>query len=83
MDYKKPLPTITVWNRPFWEACKEKKLTAQKCDVTGEDWFPPSPASPATRTRTWHRPDLSRRGRVVPSGVVPPVYYKGSTADVP
>lgn len=83
MDYKKPLPTITVWNRPFWEACKEKKLTAQKCDVTGEVWFPPSPVSPATRTRNWHWTELSGRGRVVSWVVMHQVYYKGFTDDVP
>lgn len=29
--YKKPLPQITPWSKPFWDGCKKEELLIQKC----------------------------------------------------
>ena len=40
-EYTKPLPLITKLGKPFWEACKEKKLLYQVCKDCGQvNFFP-------------------------------------------
>jgi uncharacterized protein len=40
-EYKKPLPLITPLGKPFWDACKEKKLLYQVCKDCGQvNFFP-------------------------------------------
>lgn len=83
MSYAKPLPVIDVWNRPFWEACKQHKLIMQRCDETGEVFYPPSPVSPATRRPAWSWVELSGRGRVWSWVVMHQVYFEGFRGDAP
>ena len=33
--YRKPLPLIDVWNKPFWDACREHRLVMQRDRATG------------------------------------------------
>ncbi len=83
MSYIKPLPQLDVWNRPFWEACKERRLIAQRCNQSGEIWFPPSPVSPVTRTQEWSWVDLSGRGTIWSWVVMHQRYFKGFADDIP
>ena len=83
MSYEKPLPLVDVWNRPFWDACKENRLIAQKCDVSGEIWLPPSPVSPVTRTDAWRWVDLSGKGKVWSFVIMHQRYFKGFADDLP
>ncbi|MEM9682950.1 MAG: OB-fold domain-containing protein [Pseudomonadota bacterium] len=83
MSYEKPLPLIDVWSRPFWDACKEKRLIAQQCEESGEIWLPPSPVSPVTRTDAWRWIDLSGNGRVWSFVVMHQRYFEGFADDLP
>lgn len=83
MSYEKPLPLVDLWNRPFWDGCKEKRLMAQKCDASGEIWFPPSPVSPVSRTDAWSWVELSGKGRVWSWVVMHQRYFKGFADEVP
>lgn len=40
-EWKKPLPTVSGETRPFWEACRRRRLLIQKCDACGEYQFYP------------------------------------------
>ncbi|SAI70255.1 Predicted nucleic-acid-binding protein containing a Zn-ribbon [Bordetella ansorpii] len=83
MSYDKPMPLIDVWNRPFWEACREGRLIAQKCLQSGEVWFPPAPISPVSRTEQWEWVHLSGMGRVASWVVFHKGYFKGFSAELP
>lgn len=83
MTYDKPLPQIDVWNRPFWQACRDHRLVAQKCLDSGEVWLPPSPISPVSRSACWEWTELSGRGRVVSWVVFHKSYFKGFGAELP
>ena len=37
----KPLPVITSWSRPFWDACKRQELIIQQCEECGAKIFYP------------------------------------------
>lgn len=45
--YLQLLPTITEFNRPFWEGCTVGELRLQACDECGRSWYPESPVCPA------------------------------------
>ena len=42
MTYAKPLPVADAETRPFWEACREGRLTIQRCTNCGHVRFPPT-----------------------------------------
>ncbi len=81
--YAKPLPVVDVWSRPFWAACAEERLTAQRCDESGEVWFPPSPISPVTRTEKWSWVNLSGRGAIYSFVEFHQRYFAGFADDLP
>lgn len=83
MAYMKPLPPLEVWSRPFWDACREQRLIAQRCDVSGEVFFPPAPVSPVTRTEQWSWVELSGLGTVWSWVIMHQRYFKGFAEDVP
>jgi uncharacterized OB-fold protein len=49
----RPKPLVDNWNKPFWDACAEGKLTLQRCRATGKCFFPPAPVSPFTGRPDW------------------------------
>jgi len=59
-----PAPVTDRWNKPFWDACRERRLIAQRCLVSGAVWLPPAPVSPITRTDAWEWVQLSGLGRI-------------------
>jgi uncharacterized OB-fold protein len=46
------LPIADPDTAPFWEACREHRLVAQRCDDCGAFRFPPSPI--CDRCRSWN-----------------------------
>jgi uncharacterized OB-fold protein len=40
-EYKKPLPVIQEWSRPFWKGAKEHKYLIQHCKDCGKNIFYP------------------------------------------
>jgi uncharacterized OB-fold protein len=83
MTYKKPLPESDKWSGPFFAACRENRLVAQKCDATGRFFFPPAPVSPYTRKPDWSWADLSGRGRIASFVVMHQKYFAGFADEVP
>lgn len=81
--YRKPLPVVDVWNKPFWDACKQHRFTAQRDCGTGHVWFPPAPVSPATHSTDWEWVDLSGRGTVWSWVVFHQKYYSGFADELP
>ena len=83
MSYLKPVPVPNQWTKPFWDACNEKRLIAQRCDATGQVWFPPAPTSPNTRDDKWTWVDLSGKGKVASFVVMHQKYFPGYDDDMP
>lgn len=83
MTYQKPLPEADKWSAPFFAACKEQKLIAQKCDVTGKFFFPPAPVSPYTRDKNWSWSKLSGKGRIASFVVMHQKYFSGFADELP
>ena len=82
-DLEKPAPQIDTWSAPFWEACRQSKLIAQRCRESGEIWLPPAPISPVTRTAQWDWVELSGRGTVWSFVVMHQCYFRSFAEEIP
>lgn len=80
--YRKPLPKIDVWNKPFWDACARGVLVAQR-DSDGHVWFPPSPMSPINHSSDWTWTALSGLGTVLSWVVFHQKYFAGFDDEAP
>jgi uncharacterized protein len=83
MTYVKPLPEADKWSAPFFQACNEGKLVAQKCNATGKFFFPPAPVSPYTRDANWAWTEISPKGRIGSYVVMHQKYFAGFADEVP
>ncbi len=70
-----PRPKRNRWNTPFWEACDEHRLIAQRCAATGKLWLPPGPVSPYARSSDWSWEPLSGRGTIETWALMHQRYY--------
>jgi uncharacterized protein len=78
-----PQPQVDLWSRPFWDACREKRLILQCCDATGKFWFPPSPVSPYTGSEEWKWRAVSGRGVLWSFVVFHRAYFEGFRDSLP
>jgi uncharacterized protein len=83
MTYVKPLPEADKWSGPFFKACNEGKLVAQKCNATGKFFFPPAPVSPYTRDANWAWTEISPKGRIGSYVVMHQKYFADFADEVP
>ena len=81
--YSKPLPRITVENRPFWEATKRHELRLQRCTECGRFRYPPAPVCPDClgERADWAR--VSGRGKVTTWLIFHKAYFPSFADDVP
>jgi len=66
----RPSPVPDRISRPFWDACAEGRLTAQRCLDCGRLQWPPGPVCPACQSWAAEWEDLSPTGTVVSFVVV-------------
>lgn len=83
MNVAKPTPLIDVWNTPFWEACKEKRLVLQRCSKTGQCWYPPAPVSPYDPYADWEWVECSGKGEIVSWIIFHHNYFAGFAEEIP
>jgi uncharacterized protein len=76
-------PTLDPWSRPFWDACRERRLTLQKCRETGRCFFPPAPVSPFTGRAEWDWIEASGRGELWSFVVFHRDYFPGMKDELP
>jgi uncharacterized OB-fold protein len=79
----RPKPLVDNWNRPFWDASKERKLLLQKCKGTGKCFFPPAPVSPFTGKPEWEWVEASGRGELWSWVVFHQGYFDGMKDELP
>ena len=83
MTYTKPLPEADQWTQPFWDACRDHRLIAQRCNASAKIWYPPAPVSPVTRDTNWSWIELSGRGVVTSFVVMHQKYFAGFADEIP
>jgi uncharacterized OB-fold protein len=82
-DYRKPLPELTAVNRPFWDACRDGRLSMQRCRVCGHIRYPVSPVCPGCLSEQTEWVDLRGEGEVMARLVFHQVYHRAFADDVP
>jgi uncharacterized OB-fold protein len=83
MTAAKPSPLIDVWNKPFWDACAERRIVLQRCDETGKCWYPPSPRSPYAPRSTWKWVSCSGQAKLLSWVVFHQKYFEGFADEIP
>lgn len=78
-----PRPKQDVWNRPFWAATAEHRLSVQRCTACHTLRYPPGPSCPHCLARDTEWVDLSGRGEVQSWVIFHQVYYSGLAEAVP
>lgn len=82
-DYDKPLPTLTDENRPFWAACREGRLSLQRCGGCGHLRYPINAFCPRCLDDAYNWHDVSGRGSVFSYVVFHQAYHPGFKAALP
>ena len=83
-DAPQPIkPTITDVNRPFWDACRERRLMAQRCTNCGELRYPAAAVCPQCLSIASEWRELSGRGEIFSFIVVHRGYHPYWAARVP
>lgn len=70
MSVNKFAPLINQDTRPFWESCREGRLTIQKCSDCGTYRHPPSPVCHRCRSARQEWESVAGKGRVWTYAVV-------------
>jgi len=78
-----PRPTLDVWNRPFWDAAAEHRLSVQRCASCPSLRYPAGPNCPRCLSSDTEWVDLSGRGEVQSWVIFHQVYYSGAAEAVP
>lgn len=83
MAYDKPRPNAGLVSEPYWEAAKEHRLTAQKCQQCGKLWAPPTAACENCLSGDLEWIELSGKGKVWSFIIMHQLYYPGFADDIP
>lgn len=79
----RPVPVLDAWNRPFWDACRDRRLVLQRCTMTGRCFFPPAPVSPFTGRADWSWSACSGAGELWSFVVFHQRYFSGLEDELP
>ncbi len=82
-EYAKPLPAPDLDTRPFWNACKQHELRAQKCSACARFRWPPQGVCPFCYCWNFEWTRLPETGEVYSFVVVHYVSLPAFAADVP
>ena len=78
-----PLPAVTDDTRPFWDACRARRLVVQRCTGCGALRHPPSPVCWRCRGFAHDGMAVSGRGTVFSHATVHRAFLPGLEAAVP
>lgn len=83
MDYKKPLPSITPLERPFWEHARKHELRLQRCTACGHFRYPASPVCADCDSDGYEWAKVSGRGKIVSWVVFHRSYFPSFEKEIP
>jgi hypothetical protein len=78
-----PRPTLDVWNRPFWAATAEHRLSVQRCGSCQTLRYPAGPSCPQCLSGESDWVDLSGRGEVQSWVIFHQNYFSGLAEAIP
>lgn len=79
----KPLPSISDFNRPFWEGTRSHEFRLQRCSDCRRVWAPNGPVCPYCFSQSYLWEKLSGRGRIASWVVFHKLYHPGFARDIP
>lgn len=79
----KPLPTISDFNRPFWQAAHRHEFRLQRCVDCGQFWAPAGPVCPKCFSEKYTWDEVSGKGRIASWVVFHKLYHPGFAKDMP
>ena len=82
-EYEKPIPTIDMDTKAFWEACKTHVLHIPKCDDCGEFFYPPQKMCPHCLSDKITLEKVSGKGEVYSMSIVHQNRSPGFRDEVP
>jgi uncharacterized protein len=77
------LPEVNDLNRPFWESCRDRRLTVQQCTSCRRLRYPISPVCQHCIGREWSWKPLAGTGTVYTFAVFRQVYNEAWRERVP
>lgn len=78
-----PSPTLDVWNRPFWDATADHRLSVQRCTSCDTLRYPAGPSCPECLSSDTEWVELSGRGEVQSWVIFHQRYYSGLGEAIP
>lgn len=81
--HAKPAPTISVYNKPFWDAARQHELRLQLCTECGKFWAPPGPVCPFCFSGEYTWEQVSGRGVVTSLVIFHKSYHPEFDNDMP
>jgi uncharacterized OB-fold protein len=80
---KRPLPELNDLNRPFWEACQQKKLIIQHCEKCSHLRYPISEFCPKCLSSDYKWVPVSGNGEVYSFTIFHRAYHPAFADKVP
>jgi uncharacterized OB-fold protein len=81
--YEKPRPNEGLVSEPYWEAAKQHRLMAQKCQQCGGLWAPPTAVCEGCLSPDLDWIELSGKGKVWSYIIMHQLYYPAFADDIP
>ena len=82
IEYKKPLPPITLTNRPFWDGAKRHEFMAYKCLNCGRYYWPAIDCMACDKPEmAWVK--VSGKGEVYTFTIMHQVYHPAWEGEIP
>lgn len=82
-EYKKPLPTITDANRPYWAGLKQRRVLFQACRSCAEKRVYAFRFCPHCASEESEWVEVSGKGEIWAVGAFHQVYFEGFRDEVP
>ncbi|MFJ8236247.1 Zn-ribbon domain-containing OB-fold protein [Ureibacillus sp. NPDC094379] len=80
---KRPLPELNELNRPFWEACQDKKLIIQLCEKCSHHRYPISEFCPKCLSSEYNWVPISGKGEIYSYTIFHRAYHPAFKNKVP
>jgi uncharacterized OB-fold protein len=81
--HPKPAPTISAYNKPFWDAAQQHELRLQRSTECGKFWAPPGPVCPFCFSGEYTWEQVSGRGVIASLVVFHKSYHPQFDNDMP
>lgn len=83
MEYKKPLPTITPLERPFWDFAHRHELCMQRCSACQRYRYPVSPVCADCDSDAYEWARVSGHGKILSWVVFHRCYFPSFAGEMP